>query len=247
VIADDAIAILVSQGARETGGARGARVAEPVRLVADTGVSAPASESRSSAADVPGPPGSSFGSVRSGGSARHRILGAARDLFCSHGYERTPLRAVSDSLGVTKAAIYYHFKAKEELLVAIVGPLLDRIDVLIDSAGPRLGSSTERRAFLAGYVDQLTSDVGIVAILLRDPGVGEHFLGQRFASQHNRMRILLGAGDEPASVIRTAAALRALELAVVEFGEAHPRAVRETALDIAISVLESGPGAPTPG
>jgi len=214
--------------------------------MADDDLGARSSLSSSPTADIPVDPGSPPGSSRDRGSARHRILGAARDLFCSHGYERTPLRAVSDSLGVTKAAIYYHFKAKEDLLVAIVGPLLDRIDALIDAAGPRLTSTSQRRAFLAGYVDELTGDVGIVAILLRDPGVGEHFLGHRFASQHRRMRTLLGAGDEPASVIRTAAALRALELAVVEFGEAHPTDARDTALDIAITVLESGPGAPTP-
>jgi AcrR family transcriptional regulator len=189
-------------------------------------------------ANVTHGPVSTFGAAREKGSARARIVEVARDLFCARGYERTPLRAVSDALGVTKAAIYYHFKAKEDLLVAILGPVLDRIDALIDSAGDGFDSPADLRGFLGRYLDALAGDAGIVA-LLRDPGVAESPLGERFASQHARMRALLGARSDPASVIRTTTALRGLELAVIEFGDAHPDEVRETALDIALSVLES--------
>jgi len=180
------------------------------------------------------------------GPARQRILGAARTLFCARGYERTPLREISDSLGLTKAAIYYHFRAKEDLLVAIVGPLLDRIDEMIDAAGPASGSPKQRRTFLAGYVNELTSHAGVVDLLLRDPGVGAHPVGQRFSAQHIRMRELLGAGDDPGSVIRTTTAVRALELAVVEFGVTHPDDVKGTALEIALDVLDSRPTRRTP-
>jgi AcrR family transcriptional regulator len=210
-------------------------VSDPVRPLADVDV--PASADRSSAGGTARRE-SPFGSGGEKGSARTRILEVARDLFCARGYERTPLRAVSDALGVTKAAIYYHFKAKDDLLVAIVGPVLDRIDALIDSTADGLESPAQRRAFLGRYFDELAGHAGIVA-LLRDPGVAEHRLGQRFASQHARMRALLGAGADPASVIRTTTALRGLELAVVEFADAHPEQVRKTALAIAVSVLES--------
>jgi len=210
-------------------------VSDPVRPLADADVRGPANSFSASGTDGPASP---FGSVREKGSARARIVEVARDLFCARGYERTPLRAVSDSLGVTKAAIYYHFKAKEDLLVAILGPVLDRIDALLDSAGDGFESPADLRLFLGRYLDELAGDAGIVA-LFRDPGVGESRLGGRFLSQQVRMRALLGAGTDPASVIRTTTALRGLELAVVEFGDAHPDDVHETALDIALSVLES--------
>ena len=210
-------------------------MSDPVQRLAELDVRGPAN--KSSAGGTAGQE-SPFGSAGQKGSARARILDVARDLFCTRGYERTPLRAVSDSLGVTKAAIYYHFKAKDDLLVAIVGPVLDRIDALIDSAGDGFHSPSEQRAFLGRYLDELMGHGGIVA-LLRDPGVAEHRLGGRFASQHARMRALFGAGADPAGVIRTTTALRGLELAVVEFSDAHPDQVRETALDIAVSVLES--------
>lgn len=218
-------------------------MSDPVRPLAEVDVPAPASRlSAGGTADRQSP----FSAAREKGSARARILEVARELFCSHGYERTPLREVSDSLGVTKAAIYYHFKAKDDLLVAILGPVLDRIDAVIDSAGDDVGSPGRQRAFLGRYLDVLAGDAGIVA-LLRDPGVVEHRLGQRFASQHSRMRALLGEAADPAGVIRTTTALRTLELAVVEFGDAHPDQVRETALDIAVSVLRSTSSSPAAG
>jgi AcrR family transcriptional regulator len=209
-------------------------VSDPVRPLTDADVRGPANRPSADTEGREAP----FGSAREKGSARARIVEVARDLFCARGYERTPLRAVSDALGVTKAAIYYHFKAKEDLLVAILGPVLDRIEALIDSAGDGFESPAHLRAFLGRYLDELAGDAGIVA-LLRDPGVAESRLGGRFLSQQVRMRALLGAGSDPPSVIRTTTALRGLELAVLEFGDAHPDDVRETALDIAVSVLES--------
>ena len=175
------------------------------------------------------------------GATRQRILDVARSHFCSQGYDRTPLRAISESLGVTKAALYYYFRAKDDLLVAIVGPLLDRIDDMLNATDPTLPEPAQRRAFLGTYVEELVTHADIVALLLRDHGVAQHPLGRRFASQHTRMRDLLGAGDGPASVIRTTTALRALELAVIEFSGAQPAVLRDTALAMAVAVLDSGP------
>lgn len=210
-------------------------MSDQVRPLADVDVRGPANMT---SAGVAKGRAARFGPAREKGSARALIIEVARDLFCARGYERTPLREVSDALGVTKAAIYYHFKAKEDLLVAILGPVLDRIDVLIDSAKDGFKSPGEVRAFLGRYLDELAGHAGIVT-LLRDPGVAAHHLGERFVSQNARMRALLGAAVDPASVIRTTTALRSIELAVVEFGDAHPDQVRETALDIAVSVLAS--------
>ena len=38
----------------------------------------------------------------------------ALELFAEQGYEKTSLREIAERLGVTKAALYYHFKSKEE-------------------------------------------------------------------------------------------------------------------------------------
>ena len=184
-------------------------------------------------------------SVRDLRPGRQRILDTARRLFCARGYERTPVRAISDTLGVTKAAVYYHFKAKDDLLDAIVAPLLHGVDEILRSVAtpappvlPVLPVS-DRRAFLGRYVDELRAHPDVTALLLRDRAVGEHAAGRRFAALQKAMRALLGGDDSLVAGIRTTTALRALETAVVDFGDADPAQVRETALDIALAVLRA--------
>src|SRR5271154_6447463 len=53
------------------------------------------------------------------GATRERILDIALDLFTEHGYDKTSLREIADQLGFTKAALYYHFERKEDLLLAL--------------------------------------------------------------------------------------------------------------------------------
>jgi AcrR family transcriptional regulator len=54
-----------------------------------------------------------------GPSTRDRILDIALDLFIEKGYEKTSLREIADELGFSKAAIYYHFASKDEILIAL--------------------------------------------------------------------------------------------------------------------------------
>lgn len=53
-------------------------------------------------------------------STRDRILEAALELFTEQGFDKTSLREVAERVGVTKAALYYHFRSKEELLSSLV-------------------------------------------------------------------------------------------------------------------------------
>ncbi len=53
------------------------------------------------------------------GSTRERILDVALDLFTDQGYEQTSMREVADALGFTKAALYYHFQNKEDILLSL--------------------------------------------------------------------------------------------------------------------------------
>lgn len=50
---------------------------------------------------------------------RERILDVALELFTEQGYDGTSLREIAERLGVTKAALYYHFESKEDILLAL--------------------------------------------------------------------------------------------------------------------------------
>lgn len=49
-----------------------------------------------------------------------KILEVARRLFFERGYEQTTIQDIVDNLGgLTKGAIYHHFKSKEDILIAV--------------------------------------------------------------------------------------------------------------------------------
>ena len=50
---------------------------------------------------------------------RQRILDVALDLFIDQGFDGTSLRQIAEQLGVTKAALYYHFESKDDILMAL--------------------------------------------------------------------------------------------------------------------------------
>ncbi len=63
---------------------------------------------------------------------RTRILKVASELFIEQGYDATSLREIADRLGFTKAALYYHFKSKEDILVALIEPAEEMVRQLFD-------------------------------------------------------------------------------------------------------------------
>jgi len=52
-------------------------------------------------------------------STRERILDIAMELFVEQGYDKTSLRDIAERLGTTKAALYYHFESKQDILLEL--------------------------------------------------------------------------------------------------------------------------------
>ena len=59
---------------------------------------------------------------------RQQILFTAKNLFIQQGYHGLSMRQIAETIGVSKAALYYHFRDKEELLLAILDSYLDEIE-----------------------------------------------------------------------------------------------------------------------
>jgi len=67
---------------------------------------------------------SGSGEARSQDS-RDEILRAATALFATRGFHETSMSEVARAAGVSKALIFWHFKSKEELFVAVLAKLLE--------------------------------------------------------------------------------------------------------------------------
>src|SRR6478736_5793767 len=62
---------------------------------------------------------------------RQRILDVASELFAEQGYDATSLREIADRMGFTKAALYYHFQSKDDILKALVQPAFELVGELV--------------------------------------------------------------------------------------------------------------------
>ena len=53
-------------------------------------------------------------------SRKHKIMGAALELFASEGYSHCSISRLADHAGISKGLMYNYFESKEALLVAII-------------------------------------------------------------------------------------------------------------------------------
>lgn len=56
------------------------------------------------------------------------LLDAAAKLFASKGYRETTMRDIGAEVGMQAGSVYYHFKSKEELLLAVYAIAVDGIE-----------------------------------------------------------------------------------------------------------------------
>ena len=114
----------------------------------------------------------------SGPSTRDEILSTALQLFTVQGYDATSLRQIADRLGFTKAALYYHFPAKENLVVELARPWLETISRLVTSSqnGDLGDAGTDecRAAVLSAYVDTLSEHHALLRFLSQDIAALSH-------------------------------------------------------------------------
>ncbi|MDQ1698402.1 MAG: hypothetical protein QOG34_265 [Frankiaceae bacterium] len=138
---------------------------------------------------------------------REQILDTALELFLAQGYDATSLRQIAERLQLTKAALYYHFPAKELLLLELTRPLLDGMGRLVTEL--RSAEDHDPRAVLSAYLDLFIEHVDIVGLLGREPATLHHpDVGQRAHSLAIAIqRQLAGVDPQPERAVRTACAL----------------------------------------
>jgi len=83
---------------------------------------------------------------------RSRVQKVALELFAEQGYEKTSLREVAERLGVTKAALYYHFKSKEDIVHSFTDDYFAAIDDLVEWAKDQPRTDATRHEILHRYV-----------------------------------------------------------------------------------------------
>jgi AcrR family transcriptional regulator len=105
------------------------------------------------------------------GETRARLLDTALGLFTVHGVEGTSLQMIADALGVTKAAVYYHYKTKDEITEAVAQPALHELTAMLDQAATITRPGQRVDYVVDGFVDLVVRNRVLVAVLCSDPGI----------------------------------------------------------------------------
>jgi len=86
-------------------------------------------------------------------SARERILAAAEALFAERGFDRTSTASIATAAGVPHGLIFYYYKTKMELLLAVVRD--EEVEAL-DMTLPPLGATGDFRQDVLNLWTHLT-------------------------------------------------------------------------------------------
>lgn len=106
-----------------------------------------------------------------GGPTRQRLIDVAIELFKQHSVAGTSLQMISDELGLTKSAIYHHFRTRDELLSAVMEPVVSEVSALVDAAEGHRGARARADHMLTGYAALAATNRELLPLLTGDPGV----------------------------------------------------------------------------
>jgi len=141
-----------------------------------------------------------------------RIAHLALARFRVGGFVGTSIADLAGALGVSKAAIYYHYRSKDALLHHLIDPLLDAIDACIHDHTTPATSARTARQLLDAYLAVLLAHREVVPLVTTDVAVLNHpRIGPRLRAQNQQLWTRLAGPDtDVAARLRAEAALGAI-------------------------------------
>ncbi|TPQ20811.1 TetR/AcrR family transcriptional regulator [Streptomyces sporangiiformans] len=175
------------------------------------------------------------------GDTRQRIQDVALELFAEQGYEKTSLREIAERLEVTKAALYYHFKTKEEILASLQEDLSRPMDELIEWGKGQPRTLETKQEILNRYSEALIGATPFFRFMHENQAtVRELRTGEDFKDRMIRMLDLL---REPEATmtdqVRCVSALFSMHAGMLALKdiEGDPEDKRKAILEVATELI----------
>jgi AcrR family transcriptional regulator len=138
-------------------------------------------------------------------ATQRRTLNAALELFAEHGVSGTSLQMIADRVGVTKAAIYYQFKTKDEIVLAVAEQEMAPLEQALETAEARRSRARGRETLLVEVIDTAVERRRWVRALQNDPVMIRLLAGHEPLTQlMERIYALLLDGSGPRARVRIA-------------------------------------------
>lgn len=167
---------------------------------------------------------------------KHRIQEAARALFAEKGVHRTSLQEIADRLGITKPALYYHFRSREDLVRSIVQPIIDEGEAFVRA---QEAAPSGPRALLEGYFDfHYRHRNQMILILTEYNTLTELDLIDTVLTWRGRLaELLVGKRAGLAAATRAVVALGGLQDCTMHFPKSPRESLRVHAVNAAMAAL----------
>ncbi|MEU1078494.1 MULTISPECIES: helix-turn-helix domain-containing protein [unclassified Streptomyces] len=180
------------------------------------------------------------------GNTRQRIQDVALELFGEQGYEKTSLREIAERLDVTKAALYYHFKTKEDILGSLFQDLTRPMDELLEWGRTQPQTLESKIEILRRYSDALTGAAPLFRFMqenqatVRELSIGENFKDRVLAM----VELLKDPGAPLPDQIRCFTALFSMHVGMhaLKDLEGDPEEKRKAVLEVAIDLVTQAHG-----
>ncbi|VEG47018.1 TetR family transcriptional regulator [Mycolicibacterium flavescens] len=168
--------------------------------------------------------------TETGGPTRQRLIDVAIELFKRHSVAGTSLQMISDELGLTKSAIYHHFRTRDELLSAVMEPVVHEVAALVEAAEAHRGPRARADHMLVGYAAIAASNRELLPLLTGDPGVTELLRARAEWREVVERQMALLAGVEPGlgGQVKAAVLMSGIASAAgLDYGDIPDEALRE--------------------
>ena len=170
-------------------------------------------------------------------NTKNQILENARELFAEHGYDGTSIRQLTASLGITPAALYYHFASKNDVLEGLAAKLHDGSDDFLKRIREFDQSPESMREALNQYYDLLADDIHVFRLVYNDAAIQHSHIGQRLRGQaRDFYAYLVGPDPSVEDRMRAAGAVGIIRLSLEQRG-VDPDKHREVVVERAFRVM----------
>jgi AcrR family transcriptional regulator len=181
---------------------------------------------------------------RSRTDTRERIIQVAFELFSEQGYDKTSLREIAERLGVTKAALYYHFKTKEDIVRSHVQDYLGQIGELVAWGEQQPRTLQTRREIITRYAAIVRDGQDSMKFFQQNPQLQHEQIGEDARKQFKALgQLFRDPKRSYADQIRGLMAIFSIN-ASMAFGllaeeKLDPEKVSAAALEVSYELLES--------
>ena len=175
------------------------------------------------------------------GDTRQRIQDVALEMFAERGYEKTSLREIAERLDVTKAALYYHFKTKEDILVSLFADLTTPMDELIEWAQGQPRTLATKTELLNRYSAALDKAAPLFRFMQENQGtVRDLSVGNGFKERMISMVDVMKEPEAPlVDQVRCISALFTMHAGMFALKdiEGDPEEKRKAVLEVAVDLV----------